>query len=98
MAHVSVFLLMVGGAVACGPRLLVVTYQNASGAMEDLDIQNIRLANRLNGCQSGTGVLVQSGNGLGSNVTIKRNRISTYQKNGITADGTGTYVSIFKNR
>jgi len=84
--------------IACAPRFLGVTYQNASGEMEDLDIQNIRLANRLNGCQSGTGVLVQSGNRLSSNVTIKRNRLSTYQKNGITADGTGTYVSILKNR
>ena len=85
------------GITQCAPNLMGVVYQNASGSIKRSWVRNTLLSTRLNGCQSGTGIFVQSGNGGTSRVTISENRVDGYQKNGITANEVGTLVEISKN-
>jgi nitrous oxidase accessory protein NosD len=82
---------------ACTPRLEGVYYQNASGTIDGIVVRNIMLAPGFNGCQSGTGIFVESGNGGTSQVEIEGCRIYGFQKNGITANEVGTQVSIHGN-
>jgi nitrous oxidase accessory protein NosD len=85
------------GIHECAPRLFGILYQNASGVIDTVRIRNTKLSLSLNGCQSGTGIFVQSGNGGKSLVKIKNCPISGYQKNGITANEVGTVVHIHEN-
>ena len=85
------------GITQCGPNLMGVIYQNSSGSIKRSWVRNTQLSTRLNGCQSGNGIFVQSGNGGSSRVTIVENRVDGYQKNGITANEIGTVVEISKN-
>jgi len=85
------------GMTQCAPNLMGVIYQNASGSIKRSWVRNTLLSTRLNGCQSGTGIFVQSGNGGTSRVTIAEDRVDGYQKNGITANEAGTVVEISKN-
>ena len=85
------------GITECAPNLVGVLYQNSSGTITELKVRNTRLAPSLNGCQSGLGIFVQSGNGGRSHVEIRNNQVSGYQKNGITANEIGTVVEIFRN-
>lgn len=81
----------------CSPRLFGMTFQNASGEIKRVAIRNFRLGTGLEGCQSGTGILVQSGGGGISKVEIEKSAIHDFQKNGITANEVGTRVSIYGN-
>jgi len=56
-----------------------------------------QLAASLNGCQSGTGIFVQSGSGELSRVEIDHSTVHDFQKNGITADEKGTIAIIHRN-
>jgi hypothetical protein len=85
------------GITQCAPDLMGVIYQNSSGSIKRSWIRNTLLSTRLNGCQSGNGIFVQSGSGGGSRVTIAENRVDGYQKNGITANELGTVVEIARN-
>jgi hypothetical protein len=85
------------GITQCAPNLMGVIYQNSSGRIKRSWIRNTLLSTRLNGCQSGDGIFVQSGNGGSSRVTISENRVDGYQKNGITANEVGTVVEISEN-
>jgi hypothetical protein len=85
------------GITQCAPNLMGVIYQNSSGSIKRSWVRNTQLSTRLNGCQSGNGIFVQSGNGGSSRVTIVENRVDGYQKNGITANEIGTVVEISKN-
>jgi hypothetical protein len=60
-------------------------------------IRNFKLSTVLGGCQSGTGIFVQSGGGGISNVEIEKSTIHDFQKNGITANEVGTLVSVHGN-
>lgn len=86
------------GITGCSPRLFGIVFQNASGKIRRSLVNHIHLADNLNGCQSGTGILVQSGNNGSSRVTIDGTRLSDYQKNGITIDGVGSDADIRFNR
>jgi len=81
----------------CAPDLIGVLFQNSSGTIEHLTVRNTKLATSLNGCQSGLGIFVQSGNGGSSEVLVANNRVEGYQKNGITANEIGTQVKITEN-
>jgi len=81
----------------CTPRLEGVYYQNASGIIDSIVVRNTKLGLELKGCQSGTGIFVESGNGGTSQVEIEECRVYGFQKNGITANETGTKVSIHGN-
>lgn len=82
----------------CSPRLEGIYYQNASGKIDSVVVTNMKLGPALSGCQSGTGILVESGDGAGtSRVEIVNCKIHDFQKNGITANETGTFVSVHEN-
>jgi len=83
--------------VACAPTLVGVFYRNASGEISDLAVRNMKLSLALNGCQSGLGIFVQSGSGGASHVEIEGSSVHDFQKNGITANETGTHVDINHN-
>jgi parallel beta helix pectate lyase-like protein len=85
------------GLTQCAPRLFGIAFQNASGEIGHVAIRNFKLGAALGGCQSGTGIFVQSGGGGNSNVEIDSSTIHDFQKNGITADEVGTQVSVHDN-
>jgi hypothetical protein len=85
------------GIFGCAPDLFGIAFQNASGAIQHTTVRNFKLAPDLNGCQSGTGIFVQSGDGQNSIVTIGNSSIHDYQKNGITANELGTQVKVRYN-
>lgn len=85
------------GISACAPDLFGIAFQNASGTVRRTTVRNFKLAANLNGCQSGSGIFVESGGGQESSVTLETNSIHDYQKNGITADEIGTTVLIRSN-
>jgi hypothetical protein len=83
----------------CGPDLVGIYYQNASGTINQVATRNQELASGLGGCQSGLGIFAESGYGSGgtSVVTIQNSSVHDYQKNGITSDGSGTVATITGN-
>ena len=85
------------GLTQCAPRLFGIAFQNASGEIGHVAIRNFTLGAALGGCQSGTGIFVQSGGGGISTVEIDNSTIHDFQKNGITADEVGTQVSVHDN-
>lgn len=85
------------GITECTPRLIGVYFQNASGNLRHAAVRNFTLGTALNGCQSGTGVFIESGGGQNSDVEIAESSIHDYQKNGITANETGTTARIHNN-
>jgi hypothetical protein len=85
------------GISECAPNLMGIVYQNSSGTVKRSWVRNTQLVSRLNGCQSGDGIFIQSGNGGISEVTITENRVDGYQKNGITANEVGTQADISLN-
>jgi hypothetical protein len=80
----------------CGVDLVGIYYRNASGTIANVAVRNMRLT-PANGCQSGLGIFVQSGNGGRSRVNISGSSVHDYQKNGITANEVGTEVNISGN-
>jgi parallel beta-helix repeat protein len=102
-AHVNVSDLTIDGnnnqIAGCSPDLVGVYYQNASGTMNYLVARNQALSAALNGCQSGEGIFVESGYGTGGSatVTVESSSVHSYQKNGITADGSATVATISSN-
>jgi parallel beta-helix repeat protein len=85
------------GISECSPILFGVIFQNSSGTIERVAVRNFKLASNLAGCQSGSGIFVQSGGGTISNVTVERSTVHDFQKNGITANEVGTQVSVNAN-
>ncbi|MGB7285031.1 MAG: right-handed parallel beta-helix repeat-containing protein [Candidatus Acidiferrum sp.] len=85
------------GITECAPRLIGVYFQNSSGSLRHAAVRNFTLGTSLNACQSGTGVFVESGGGQTSDVEIADCSIHDYQKNGITANESGTTALIHNN-
>jgi hypothetical protein len=85
------------GISGCDPDLEGITFQNSSGSIERAAVRNFKLGSGLEGCQSGTGIFVQSGGGSVSSVEINDCTVHDYQKNGITADEVGTSALIRHN-
>ncbi len=84
-----------GNAVAaCAPVLVGVMYRNASGRLDEVVVRNLRLGPGLEGCQSGLGVLVQSGAGGSSTVEVTDASVHDYQKNGISGNEAGTDIAV----
>ena len=82
---------------ACSPDLIGVFFRNASGQLSRIAVRNVKLSSNFNSCQSGSAILVQSSGGQTSVVDIDYNSIHDYQKNGITANETGTQVTMEGN-
>ena len=85
------------GISQCEPDLIGIMFRNASGTVADSAIRNFSLSASLAGCQSGTGIFVQSGAGQTSTVTVENCTIHDFQKNGITGNEIGTTVFIQRN-
>jgi hypothetical protein len=81
-------------------RLIGIIFQNASGTLNSVVARN-QAQNAANfGCQNsaGLGIFVQSaGPSTPANVTIRNSSVYGFQKNGITANETGTTVRIRQN-
>lgn len=75
-----------------------IFFRNASGAVQNAAVQNMKLAPGLEGCQSGQGIFVQSGLGLKSNVLVEGTSVHDYQKNGIVGNEVGTTLTARQNR
>lgn len=99
--HVTLDNLTVDGAnnglTGCSPDLIGVFFRNASGEIRNAAVRNMKLAASLNGCQSGLGIFVQSGNEGTSHVEVEGNSVHDFQKNGITGNEEGTEVEIHDN-
>jgi nitrous oxidase accessory protein NosD len=80
----------------CGPRLIGILFQNASGQLEHNAVRHFRLPSAP-GCQSGNAIEVETSSGAQSTVTILNNSVDDYQKNGITANEPGSTVTITGN-
>ncbi|HTP69204.1 MAG TPA: right-handed parallel beta-helix repeat-containing protein [Dongiaceae bacterium] len=86
------------GISGCAPDLFGIAFQNASGTVRRTTVRNFKLVGaNLIGCQSGSGIFVESGGGQLSSVTLETNSIHDFQKNGITANEVGTSVLIRAN-
>jgi len=85
------------GLTECGPFLIGILYQDATGTIEHNYVRRVRLAPDLPGCQSGNAIDVESSSGGQSSVTISENSVDGYQKNGITANEPGTTVHVTDN-
>jgi Right handed beta helix region len=83
----------------CAPDLRGIYYQNASGSLIAVATRNQTLAAGLNGCQSGEGIFVQSGYGSTgpANVLVQGSSVHSFQKNGITGDGSETNLTVLNN-
>jgi hypothetical protein len=83
----------------CAPDLRGIYYQNASGSLNAVTTRNQALVTGLNGCQSGEGIFVQSGYGSTgpANVVVQASSVHTFQKNGITGDGSDTCLTVLYN-
>jgi hypothetical protein len=80
-----------------GPTLVGIFYRNASGKIDSVAVRNIRLGTGFEGCQTGLAIFVQSGNGGRAKVDIANSSVHDYQKNGITANESGTEVTVRDN-
>ena len=85
------------GISDCTLNPIGIYYQNASGAITRTSVLNQVLGAGIEGCQSGLGIFVQSGNTGTSTVSITNNHVENYQKNGITGNEAGTAVTITGN-
>jgi nitrous oxidase accessory protein NosD len=85
------------GLAGCGPRLIGILYEDASGSIEHNAVRHVRLGSNLAGCQSGNAIEVETSSGGKSCVTIADNSVDGYQKNGITANEAGTEVEVTAN-
>jgi hypothetical protein len=83
----------------CSVDLVGIYYQNASGTLNHVTARYQELAPDLFGCQDGLAIYAQSGYGSGgtATVTIEGSSVHDYDKNGITADGSGTVATITGN-
>ena len=71
-----------------------VYYHDASGTMTTDTVTNIELPPADFGCQEGLGVYVRVRRRPHSNVTMNKDTVTAYDKNGITCDDPGTTCSI----
>jgi hypothetical protein len=87
------------GVAGCAPVLIGILYQNASGTLNHVVTRNQWIGTsesdiNLNGCQTGLGIYVQSGNSGTSVVTVENSSVHDYQKNGITGNELGTTINV----
>ncbi|MGH9745624.1 MAG: right-handed parallel beta-helix repeat-containing protein [Candidatus Acidiferrales bacterium] len=85
------------GISGCAPDFKGILYQNSSGVVHHNAVRHIRLSPSLPGCQSGEAIEVESASGANSAVVVHDNSVWDYQKNGITANETGTQATIDSN-
>jgi len=87
------------GVSGCSPNVVGILYQNANGTLNHVATRNQWVGSSesdggSNGCQSGLGIFVQSGNSGTSTVTVTNSSVHDYQKNGITGNEVGTMLTV----
>lgn len=88
------------GQSGCGqPTLVGILYQNANGTLNHVATRNQWIGasesdGSSNGCQTGLGIFVQSGNSGTSTVSVLNSSVHDYQKNGITGNEAGTTLTV----
>jgi hypothetical protein len=85
------------GISGCLPQLIGIYYRNASGTIDSVVVKNTRLGTGLEGCQSGLGIFAQSSRGKSSLLNVVGSSVHHYQKNGITANESGTQLTATDN-
>jgi hypothetical protein len=87
------------GLSGCPTDLVGIYYQNASGTVNHVTTRFQELDPADFGCQDGLAIYVQSGYGTVGTavVTVQNSSVHDYDKNGITADGSGTVATITGN-
>jgi nitrous oxidase accessory protein NosD len=85
------------GLTECGPTFIGILYRDATGTIEHNYVRRVRLGSSLPGCQSGNAIDVESSSSGQSSVRIEDNSVDGYQKNGITANESGTTVYVTEN-
>jgi Periplasmic copper-binding protein (NosD) len=89
------------GIVGCTPTfpmVLGILYQDAGGTVSNVATQNQMLPPASSGCDSGSGIRVESSPSAGKqSVTAQNSTVHDYQKNGITAIGDSISVALSKN-
>ena len=78
----------------CGDDFVGVYYHDASGTMSGDTVTNVELPHGHFGCQDGLGVYVASDAGDTSKVSMSKDSVTAYDKNGITCDDAGTTCTI----
>jgi len=83
----------------CAPDLRGIYYQNASGSLTGVATRNQTLTTDLTGCQSGEGIFAQSGYGSSgrADVIVQGSSVHSFQKNGVTGDGSETCLTVLNN-
>ena len=87
------------GLNSCATDLVGIYYQNASGTLNHVTTRYQELPQADFGCQDGLAIYAQSGYGTGGSATvaIENSSVHDYDKNGVTADGSGTVATITGN-
>ncbi len=87
------------GLSGCATDLVGIYYQNASGTVTHVTTRYQELGASDFGCQDGLAIYAQGGYGTGGSgtVTIENSSVHDYDKNGITADGSGMVATITGN-
>jgi hypothetical protein len=87
------------GLNTCATDLVGIYYQNASGTLNHVTTRYQELPQADFGCQDGLAIYAQSGYGTGGSATVAigNSSVHDYDKNGITADGSGTVATISGN-
>jgi hypothetical protein len=78
-----------GAFNACSPQYYGIFYRNASGTVDTVHVTNVTHPSA-GGCQGVVGILIQSGGGGTSDVTVQDSMIDNYGKNGITCNEVGS--------
>lgn len=91
-----------GNNTSCGQDPIGIFYQNANGTITRNNVLHVQVIGGF-GCQGGLGIYVESGAttiqpnpspAANSDVTITYNNVQDYDKNGITANGDGSNVTV----
>ena len=85
------------GFTDCGTNVVGILVQNADAKVLNAAVRNAKLGAGLEGCQTGLGIFAQS-SGDTSDVTVEGTSVHDYQKNGITANEPGTFLTAKTNR
>jgi len=95
VAGVEISNISVNGSKAtntCATGNVGIYFRNASGSVSDSTVAYIGLNHdgSLSACQEGVGVYADNGSGKLANLTVTGSSVHNYNKNGITANGSGT--------
>ncbi len=100
-ADVTIANIIVDGSgnniTSCGLELIGIYYRNAGGTVYNSTAQNQLLPPGYQGCQSGQGIFVENETPGTDAITVKRNTVTNFNKNGITFNRAAAVGEITQN-